>query len=611
MAIVLAVLALVVAVLPLLVSSETVRARILTEAEAITGREISFRDAPRITFSPFLGIEIGGVIFEDPNAGPSDPPLLQMDRLRGQLKILPALFGQARITRYQFVRPHFNFRVYENGKVSWAFPQGQMWSVLEQAREIRQASATDAKPDFSAIPAVPVGDFEIVDGTVVYENRNTGSRETITNLSARFIWETSRSSSTLAANGIWRGEAFKVSARSKQPLMLISGANTPVEIDVDSNALKFGFRGDANFLADLHLRGATRIEAPSVRRVLGLFGNEVAQGSTLSGFSVAGQMDASPNQLNFTDADVTLDGNRGKGALQISYRGREMPKVNGTLACDSLDLTPYFAAFRQEAGIGRSSLGGLRLSDSLEFDLRISAARAIVPGVTAHDLAAALSIKPQESLIDIGNAGVFGGVLAGSISTRFKQAEATIEAKGMLSGFDAAQASELFSGSPLKYSGKGDAQIAFKSHGALPEEVLANMRGSAKVKLKDGMLSGIDLAAMRAVSLSKDETGDLKLGGLTAFKQLNASFDLFRSSVLVRNFRLSSAKVIADVSGKAELRSRGIAMRIGLGPEPQSSEPGAPYSMDALVFVGGSIDAPLFTRNPSYPGDDDYDWPLR
>lgn len=604
-------MALVLAVLPLLVSSETVRARIVAEAQAITGREISFRDAPRITFSPFLGIEIGSVIFEDPHAGPSDPPLLQMDRLLGQLKIWPALFGQARITRYQFVRPRFNFRVYESGKVSWAFPEGQMWGVLEQLRAIRQASATGVTPDFSAIPAVPVGDFEIVDGTAVYENRNTGSRETITNLSARFVWETSRSSSTLSANGIWRGEAFKVSARSRQPLMLLSGASTPVEIDLSSNALKFGFRGEANLLADLHLRGRTSVEAPSVRRVLGLFGNEVAQGSTLSGFSVTGQMVASPNQFNFTDADVTLDGNRGKGALQISYRGRDMPKVNGTLACDSLDLTPYFAAFRQDAGTGRSNLGGLRLSDSLEFDLRISAARAILPWLTARDLAAAISIRPQESLIDIGNASVFGGTLAGSIATRFKQAEATIEAKGMLSGFDAAQASELFSGSPLKYAGKGDAQIAFKSHGARPEDVPANLRGSARLKLSDGAITGIDFAEMHAVSLAPNGTRDLKLGGQTAFKELNANLDLFRKTVLVRNFRLSSAKGIADVSGKADLRSRGIAMRIGLGPPPESTAPGAPYSMDALVFVGGSIDAPLFTRNPGYPQDDEYDWALQ
>ena len=86
-AILIASLAGLIGALPFFVSSDAVREQILKQAVQVTGREMSFREAPRVLFNPFLGIEINSVIFEDPFAGPDDPPLLQMDRLRGQLDL--------------------------------------------------------------------------------------------------------------------------------------------------------------------------------------------------------------------------------------------------------------------------------------------------------------------------------------------------------------------------------------------------------------------------------------------------------------------------------------------------------------------------------------------
>ena len=140
-----------VAALPFLVSSESVRVRIIEQAQTLTGRRMSFRAAPKVFFNPYLGIAIDSVIFEGPNRRPEDPPLVEMEELRGRVAILPALIGRVEVTQYQFVRPRFNLKVFADGHVSWQFPNGKVWQLLEQAREKRQATEPNAKVDLSGI----------------------------------------------------------------------------------------------------------------------------------------------------------------------------------------------------------------------------------------------------------------------------------------------------------------------------------------------------------------------------------------------------------------------------------------------------------------------------
>ncbi|HSO46857.1 MAG TPA: AsmA family protein, partial [Rhizobiaceae bacterium] len=174
--------------LPLFVSSEGVRQQILDSAVSITGREMSFRGTPQITFNPFLGFELNDVVFDDPDAAATDAPFLRMERLQGRLDILPALTGRAEMSNYRFVRPQFNLRVYGDGTASWAFPQGRVWNVLNAARAAREATPAGQKPDLSGIANLQLGTVEIVDGTFNYDDRKTGRQETFTNFNGQLSW---------------------------------------------------------------------------------------------------------------------------------------------------------------------------------------------------------------------------------------------------------------------------------------------------------------------------------------------------------------------------------------------------------------------------------------
>nr|MCU0790091.1 AsmA family protein [Nitratireductor sp.] len=330
------------AALPLMVSGEFVRQQIVENVASLTGREITFRDAPRITFNPFLGVELDDVVLADAGAA-SGKPLVRMERLQGQLRILPAISGRAEIASYRFVRPQFSVEVSGDGKVNWASPKGRIRAVLDEARAKRETTPAGQKPDLSSVAAVSLGRVEIVDGTVEYVDNRSGHKETFTNVNGQFSWPGTLSTWSMSGKGIWRNEAFEFAAGSSQPLMLLSGGTAPATIRLSSSALEFSFDGEANLIADLHLAGAGKLSTPSLRRFAGLFGAALPPGSTLSAFSVSGTLDATPGKLAFKDADIQLDGNSGRGALQLSLAKAMRPKLSGTIAAGQVDLSPYLA----------------------------------------------------------------------------------------------------------------------------------------------------------------------------------------------------------------------------------------------------------------------------
>lgn len=588
-------LGLVLVALPVLVSTDKVRQRIIAQAEAITGRSISFRDPPRVTFSPFLGIEISNVIFAAAGGAAGEPPLLQAERLRGRLEILPALLGQIRVHRYQFVRPRFSFRIRADGSASWAFPAGEMWTVLEQARQARAAAAPGAAPDFSSLGSVDIGEIEIVDGSGEFIDERNGSRESVSNLNGAATWRTTGAPASIAARAIWRGEAFALDGRIGQPLVLLAGGSSPLDFTLRSDAISVAFKGEANRLANLQLRGTGRIETPSIRRVMELAGDPLAPGSTLSAFKVSGKLEATQKLLAFSDAEIAMDGNSAKGSLQIARLGKPRPKISGTLAIGALDLSPYTGTVRQDMQDGRNALDRLALAEHMEFDLRISAETATLGGAVFDDVAATFTLRPEGMLIDIGNASAFGGSLTAQAAVKRSAGQATIETKAILASLDARTLIDVLGpDAPYRITGNLTGEASARSYGATQEELLRHLAGSIELEVTNGEIAGIDLAKLRQHAAERQMPADLAPAGQTAFRRLVASLDLYRNLVLVRESVLANSQLDARMSGKAALGPGGIALRIEFA-EPAGATRTAPATPDNPVFVGGTIGAPLFS----------------
>ena len=588
-----------IAALPLLVSSESVRQQILAQTAAITGREMSFRDLPRITFSPFLGIEIDNVVFKDPNAGELDPPLLQMAKLRGQIRVFPALLGRVEVTRFQFVRPSFNLRVYIDGKASWAFSDGQAWSVLEDARKALAAAQIGEQPELGNMRAVSIGRFEIIDGTLYYENRSTGRHETLTNINGHMIWPDTLSPWSVSGDCIWRAEAFEFSADSTRPLFLLAGDTVPVAAEIKSGAFSFGFKGEGNLLSDLYLSGDGQLLAPSIRRLASLFGKALPPGALLADFSIKGALEATPAKLGFTEADITLDGNSGRGALQLTFDDAKQPRIGGTISAKSLDFSPYLAVPRDLAGDDQADAGTLKPFLETGLDLRVSAQSAKLDKLSVTDLAATLSVNNGAVLLEVGNATLLGGGLMAKIDIRNDGSKWQADGKAVANGTSDFLLPIGADKSHFSASGVADWDASFSSQGATLREVLQNRTGVIKASIVNGVFNGADFVQMYSLAQTQgDNLNLLKLEGRTAFSQINADISLNKNIALIRSLEIANSKVMTQISGQADIDQGGIAIRLVLTPGPAATA-AVEAKSETRLFMGGSLKTPLLTRDPS------------
>ena len=134
-------------------------------------------------------------------------------------------------------------------------------------------------------------------------------------------------------------------------------------------------------------------------------------------FTLRAQSDIGGGVVALSNVNVEVDGNAAEGALTLSTDGHRL--VQGTLAADASDLTPYVSGVRLLARNQRNwdalpiALDGF---GDLNLDLRLSAAsiklgdRAARPHRRRRQsCATASSISP------IGEAQAFGGTVRGTL----------------------------------------------------------------------------------------------------------------------------------------------------------------------------------------------------
>jgi AsmA protein len=513
------------------------------------------------------------------------------------------MFGSVEIDFFQFVRPKFNFRVYEDGSVGWHFPEGRVWDVLKQARNANQAIEGQQNQPVGDLPVVKLGEFEIIDGLIEYENRNSQTRETITNINAHIVWPNTASPLTMWGSGIWRDEAFDISVRSDKALMLFAGGGASLDFSAKSAALAMRFTGTANTLSDLHLSGDLQFSSPSLRRISHFLDRPVVPGSTLAGFEAKGKLTGTMRQMQLNDASISLDGNRGRGVLQIAERKPGRAFINGTLAFDAIDFTPYVSALQQDIAIGKNTLPAGDLLNLVDMDLRLSATQARLYGLKLSNFAASLNIQDNRALFNIGNANLFNGTLDGELALSEKDGMAGFNARAMFTDFDAERVNAALGTSRLRLQGKGKVEIQAASSGNAAIELARNLKGQAQFELSNGVITGIDLETLRStVRAAPSGSESLEPGGQTPFEQLTGSIAFNNSSAWIRSMYLFAPSIAAQIAGRSAIDLSAIALRFRLGPpvdaEARIGLAGSGFPNDALVLVGGSVMNPLITWVP-------------
>ncbi|MEZ5871723.1 MAG: AsmA family protein [Nitratireductor sp.] len=583
-----------VVALPFLVSSERVRSGIILKAMELTGRQVSIAGKPKISFSPFLGIEVSNIIVE--GSGASKQPFAEIEKLRARIALLPLLAGRITLADFNFLRPVVRLSTKEDGQVNWAFPNAPLSRLVAEAQKIRQEAGAGTKPDFSDLTVLQPGNFKISDGVINYENSASGASEKLTNVNATLDWPDTRTAGSLIGDTVWRGEVFKFDLSAANPLHMLAGSASKTSIRVNSAALAFSFTGDANTLAGLHLAGPAKFTTPSINRLAALSGELQGSGSNLGAFSAEGNLNATPTQIQMSDALIVIDGNRCKGIFQIARNEAGRVQTSATLAFSTLDLTPYVGIAEQHERAGENALSVFSLIDDFDADLRISAAKAIIGGFSAGDLAGALSIRNSELSFDIGNAAVLGGGLTGKVGIGIRDGITTITTSGKLAAISLPELQDVLPVPGFTFTGKTDVKFQSKSMGRELAQLPASTEASIELSGANGSIEGADFSQLRKLLTSKGEPrGEPVLAGKSVYSQMSGRIAISGRTAWFRDLTFIGDDTTAGIYGRAQLGSGGLALRARLTP----SQGGGERDTYALAFIGGTIKSPLVMRDPA------------
>ena len=583
---------------PWLLSSDIVKERIAGRIEELTGLKTTLRGTPKLSFIPFLGIKLRDVVIAGPAGEESvfgDEPLVSMEALKGNLKLLPAIFGNPELDNFKLIRPRFNLKVSKSGQVNWFSSKGKLSQLLFAAMQKKNNAVEQTE-------SIRLGSFEIVNGTISYQNEKLGSVDELTSVNIELTWPDTDTRAEIAGSLVWRGENVKIAARVDQPMNILSGGASDILLDMHSDLLNARFEGNADMKLTSQFAGTAEISSPSVRQYLAWTGYDLAPGSTPGELTLNSNLIATPSTMKFQDATISLDGDTATGFMEMTLSNTSRIGLAGTFAFDTLNFEPYFQALLRDGDeAGATKIAKLELIDEFDLDLRFSANTATLSKLTLTSVAATVQVRDGNVILDIGEATLFGGMVQAQIQANKKEGVPNGELKLNLIGIELDQLSSLVLSRGIKIAGNGSASLTLKSKGNNTSELIQRLNGKASISATSGQLEGINIAEIAIDGKSEIILDNTKvLSKSTGFTKFKLGMHIANGIAILEDSLLEGENLLAKIGGKADLWRGSLAMngRVLLSKSGTPAEPDAKdITHDIPFFVGGTFSAPLFASD--------------
>ena len=554
-----------------LISPDAVREQALNEIRAVTGLNPILRGPTTVKLFP-----TGLVSFEDVALGDAKRPALTAERLTARLRFFPLLAGRVEIADVSLVRPTIAIDMAPNGSSNW--------SGLVEALERSQKPNAQPGPAFSEI--------SIRGGTVMLNDTAHKLHETFGEVVFSLAWPSISKSFGATGRFVWHDEPLDMTVTLADFAAALAGKRTGLKLRVSGEPMKAAFEGSISAKPTLKIEGTFAGDAASLRDTLIWAGQRPLPGGGFGRFAIKAQADVTGGTIGLNNVNVELDGNTAEGVLTFATDGRKT--LQGTLAADTLDLTPYvstvklLAANRREWNNRPVALEGLAGTD---FDLRLSAAKVIMSDAKLGRTAIGANLRGGHLTVTIGEAQAYGGVIRGSMQlANFDQG---IDVKSQLQFSDVdleACLGQLFGMHRLE--GKGNIAFSVEGAGDSVLGVTRTLNGTASLTGEKGAIAGFDVAELlrRLERRPLSGGGDFRTGR-TLYDKLAIGLKIAKGKVTVDDVKIFGPSVHLAMAGSASIPSRELDLT-GTAALVETPKPGTqPFALP--FFVQGSWDDPI------------------
>jgi AsmA protein len=562
--------------LSFLIPAASVRDAVKSEIRAVTGLDPILGNDVSLSLFPSGSVRFRNVILGDDRTG---EPAVAADELTARLRYFPLLAGRIEIADVTLVHPTIN--------VTFA-PDGQSnWSVLIESLAHALQPDPDRRASFSEIG--------IRNGTVVVHDAGQGVTEKLEDLDFQVAWPSI--SRSFGANGhfVWHDEPVEASLTLSDFLAALTGQRSGFKVRLSGAPLQLAFDGQATDQPTLKIEGTLNVEAASLRDALRWTGKGRLPFGGFGRFALRAPSDIGGGVVALSNVNVELDGNAAEGALTLSSDGHRL--VQGTLAADALDLTPYVSGVRLLAKNERNWNGlPIALDGIADFnlDLRLSAASIKIAAAQLGRTAVAATMHDGKFDLTVGEAQAFGGVAKGTLGLAVADNGVAATSHMQFVDVDLEDClSQLFGMHRLE--GRGNLAVNLDGTGDSVLAVTHALNGTASLNAQSGALTGLNIEQLlhRLERRPLSGSGDFRSGN-TPFDQLVINLKVEQGMISVDDMHVDGPAVRLAVGGQASVPTRDLDLK-GVATLVSTA---STNEFDLPFVVQGPWDDPIMLPDP-------------
>jgi AsmA protein len=571
---VLAAIAVAVMAGPLFIPRETVLSAIKSEIKAATGLDLAVRGEATVSLFPWGNVSLGDVVL----AGASDnEPALAAKELHARLRLVPLLFGRIGASNLSLSHARVAVIIGPDGSSNWSGLSEKLARTFMPAERV-----------------TTISEIRIADGTVVIRDEAHGIDESLSGVEMSVAWPAIARSFAATGRFVWRNETIDASATVADLVAALTGARAGLKVRLSGALFKMAFEGHITRTPTFRLNGTLAADTASLRNALSFGGLKALPGGGFGRFALKAHMDVLGGIVGLSSVNVEMDGNSAEGVMAFTTEGRSV--LQGTLAADEIDLTPFVSAFHVIRTAEREwspvpiMLDGLT---GLDLDLRVSARRILLGTAALGRTALAANLRQGRLTVAIGESQAFGGVLTGFIAVAKTPTGGEVESQLRFANVDLETClGDLFG--TRRIEGKGTLTFSVNASGDSILTFAQTLNGSATLSAKQGAIMGynVELLLRRLESRPLAARNEFRTGR-TVFEKLNVSIKLVRGVAQVEEVRLDAAAIRLGIVGSASIPARDFDLKGTASLIPAGASTDTPADFELPFVVQGPWDNPV------------------
>jgi len=562
--------------LSFLMPAAAVRDAVKSEIHTVTGLDPMLGNDVSLSLFPSGTARFHNVVLGD---GRSGEPAVAADELTVRLRYFPLLAGRIEIADVTLVRPVINVTFSAAGQSNWAGLIASLSHALQ--------------PDLDR--SAMFSEIGIQDGTVVIHDAGKSGIERLEDLQFQVAWPSI--SRSFGANGhfTWHDQPVEASLTLSDFLAALTGDRSGVKVRIASAPLNIVFDGSATDQPTLKVQGKLDVESPSLRDAMYWTGKSKLPFGGFGRFALRADSDIGGGIASLSNVNVELDGNTAEGALTLGTDGHR--QVQGTLAADALNLTPYVSGVRLIAS-GDNNWAQLPIQldgfNDFNLDLRLSAASIKIADAQLGRTAVAATMSGGKLDLTIGESQAFGGVAKGALGIARADNGVAVTSHMQFLGVDLADClGQIFN--MRKLQGRGDLALDVSGSGNTVLALTHALSGTAALNAQSGALDGINVEQLlrRLERRPLSGNGDFR-SGRTPFDQLVVNLKVDQGVVSVADMHVAGPSVKLVVGGQASVPTRDLDLK-GVATLVSSNNGD---EFDLPFVVQGPWDDPMMLPDP-------------